>query len=235
MKKILLVSATSFEIAGVINFLEEFGSKKNFFEYIFKGDSYFPLVTGIGSMHTAFSISRYCQGKAFDIAFNLGIAGSIPNTFKLGQVVQVTQDRLADLGVETANGGFEDVYDLELEKKDNYPYQKAWINTDPLPNSRLSHARGITVNKSSGSDQTIIRMLNKYDFNVESMEGCAFLYACKMLDLKAYQIRAISNYLEPRNKENWQLNLALDNLTAEMIEILKAGFSGHPERKVSFS
>lgn len=235
MKKILLVSATSFELAGVINFLEEFGTKKSFFEYTFKSDSYFPLVTGIGSMHTAFSISRYCQGKSFDFAFNLGVAGSISKDFQLGQVVQVTHDRLADLGIETADQEFQDVFDLELEKKNNYPFQDGQIQTDLIPGSTLRSASGITVNKSSGSAVTIQQRTNKYKFEIETMEGCGFLYVCKMLDLKAYQLRAISNYVEPRNKENWKLNLALDNLTAEMVEIIKRGFDEYPERKVSLS
>ena len=33
-------------------------------------------------------------------------------------------------------------------------------------------------------------------------------------------MRAISNYVEPRNRDGWQLELAIDNLNREVINLI---------------
>lgn len=236
MKKILLVSATQFEIAGVIKYLEAQGKKQGFFNYNYNANTYSPLVTGVGSMKTALAVSRYCQNNHFDFAFNLGIAGAHKNkSLKLGEVVQVQSDQMADLGVELADGEFQDVFDLELEKKDQFPFKNGVINNDPIPGSNLTPVNGITVNTSSGTEKTITIRQKKYDFDIETMEGCAFFYASKILDMKAYQIRAISNYIEPRNRNNWQIEGALENLTKACISIIESGFDHYPIKTSSLS
>jgi futalosine hydrolase len=42
-----------------------------------------------------------------------------------------------------------------------------------------------------------------------------------MENAKYVQIRAVSNYVEPRNKENWQMGLAIKNLNEYLITLLK--------------
>jgi len=71
-----------------------------------------------------------------------------------------------------------------------------------------------------GNSQSISAIKKKYNFQIESMEGAAYLYACKMLDIKGYQIRAISNYIEDRNRENWKVEEALNNLTKTTVQLL---------------
>ena len=53
------------------------------------------------------------------------------------------------------------------------------------------------------------------------MEGAAVFYACKMNNVPCLQVRAISNYVEPRNKENWQINLAINNLNNWIINFIE--------------
>jgi futalosine hydrolase len=52
------------------------------------------------------------------------------------------------------------------------------------------------------------------------MEGAAVLYVAEMLDIPAIQIRSISNYVEPRNRENWKIKEAIENLNYQIINIL---------------
>jgi futalosine hydrolase len=217
---VLLVAASNIEIAGIIQHIEKHGRKLNFFEYHYLGHTIYPLVTGIGSMKTAFGISRYVINKSFDIAFNIGIGGALPGTFALGQVVQVINDRFADLGVEEKDQSFTDIFELGLEKENTFPFAAGSIVNHSYDKVNLATARGITVNKVHGSIASISAIKNKYKFEVESMEGAAFLYACKMLDIKGYQIRAISNYIENRNRENWKVEEALNHLTETTINIL---------------
>jgi futalosine hydrolase len=53
------------------------------------------------------------------------------------------------------------------------------------------------------------------------MEGIAFHYACKQAKIPFLQIRAISNYVTPRNKSEWEIPLAIQNLNQYLIETFK--------------
>jgi futalosine hydrolase len=44
------------------------------------------------------------------------------------------------------------------------------------------------------------------------MEGAAFAYVCAKMKVNAIQIRSISNQVEPRNRNNWNIPLAIKNL-----------------------
>jgi futalosine hydrolase len=45
------------------------------------------------------------------------------------------------------------------------------------------------------------------------MEGAAFFYAClQQQGLGFVQIRALSNYVEPRNRAAWQIPQAIEHL-----------------------
>jgi futalosine hydrolase len=54
------------------------------------------------------------------------------------------------------------------------------------------------------------------------MEGAAFLFVCENERIPYVQIRAVSNYVEKRNRDAWNIPLALSNLSLKMIEILDA-------------
>ena len=51
------------------------------------------------------------------------------------------------------------------------------------------------------------------------MEGAAVFKVCKEMKVPCIQIRSISNKVERRNKENWDLDLAISNLNMEIEKI----------------
>jgi len=215
---ILIVSATTYEIAPFIQYLEEHAEKKSFFDFKLGEHTIYPLVTGVGALTTAFALARYKGIEEVDVAINAGIAGAYHPSLKPGEVVEVVTDRFADVGVEEADGSFTDAFDLGLITADNFPYNNGWIkNTKNKYKTSLPQVIGLTVNKVNGTQESIQRIKAKYDADVETMEGAGFLYACRMADVDCNQIRAISNHVEPRNKDNWKIQLAIDNLNAELI------------------
>jgi futalosine hydrolase len=219
--KILIVSATTFEIAPLLQFLESKAEKLSFFEYKYNGIVIYPLVTGIGALNTSFGMSRYTDIQNTDVVINVGLAGSYHQSLELGTVVEVIEDRFADLGVEEKDGSFTDVFDLGLTDENQFPYEKGWIkNTKPKFETNTLKVKSLTVNKVHGSQESIAKIKSKYMADIESMEGAGFLFACRMMDVHAHQYRAISNYVEPRNKNNWQIEKAIDNLNAHLIQVL---------------
>jgi len=218
---ILLVAATTFEIASIIKELENKGTKKSFFEFEYFGHRIYPLVTGIGSMKTAFAIARICNNKEFDLAINMGIAGSLPGFHQPGVVVEVVEDCFADLGVEEQSGAFTDLFELELEDRNTTPFKNGKIYNEENISQLFNIAKGITVNTTHGSRESIKKLQSKYDFEVETMEGAAFFYACKILDIPCHQIRAISNLIEPRDRENWAIGESLASLHKAFFKLIE--------------
>jgi futalosine hydrolase len=49
------------------------------------------------------------------------------------------------------------------------------------------------------------------------MEGAAVFYVAQQEKIPALQIRAISNLVEKRNKDNWDIPLAIKNLNEWLI------------------
>jgi futalosine hydrolase len=52
------------------------------------------------------------------------------------------------------------------------------------------------------------------------MEGATFFYICSREKIPFLAVRAISNKIELRNKNNWNIPLALKNLSDKIIDVL---------------
>lgn len=220
--QVLLTAATPFEIAPTIAWLE-----KNFEQKspgcFSKGDFEVRLnVTGVGIMATTWHMASALARDKPDLVINAGIAGAIDRQLKLGDVVHIVSEQLADLGVEDAAGQFTDLFDLGMQQPDDFPFSKGQLlNPKADKADFLPKVNGITVNKVHGSFMSIQNMREKYpDAQVESMEGAAFFYACLQTGYFFVAMRAISNYVEPRNREAWDISLAIKNLNLVLVQLL---------------
>lgn len=208
--KILLVAATPFELAPTLEHLETQSKKKSFLEFHYRGLQIFPLITGVGGVRTAFAMARFSNMEHIDLAINIGVAGSFNRATSLGTVIEVKEDRFADLGVEEKDGDFTDVYEMGLAQSNDYLHSNGWIiNDSNAYESGLEQVRGISVNKVHGTQESVDQIYAKYKADIESMEGAAFFYACKHMDVHCLQVRGISNYVEARNRESWELEKAI--------------------------
>lgn len=224
VSKLLVAAATSFELVPFMDFLNTEARKKSFFVYEYNGMSIYPLVTGVGPTFTAFALSRFTDIKSIDFTINLGIAGAYSHETNLGDTFQVDRDCFGDLGVEENDGSFSDVFDLELMKPADFPFSQKWMinDTKRKMESTLPNASCLTVNCVSGTNDTIQKRRDKYKADLESMEGAAFAYACKMMQMDYLQLRSVSNHVEVRNKANWNIDLAIQNVNTELINLIKS-------------
>ena len=202
--KLLLVAATKAELNKVIEHYNLQG--KDFMNHV-KFDT---LITGVGMTATAFALGKYLDKNNYSLILNVGIAGSFDQNIPLGSLVNIATDIFSELGAEDHNN-FISIDELGFGKSNfnaSYPYQE------------LPKVKGITVNKVHGNEQSIAEIKNRYNPQTESMEGAAVFYACNMSNIPCMQIRSISNYVEPRNKENWQISLAIKNLNDWIINFI---------------
>ena len=216
-----IVAATPFEITPLNQFLNTNFTKKSntFFES--NELKIRLLITGVGLTHTAFALGKYLAKAKPDLLLNAGVAGAFNKSLSIGDVVHVISERFADLGVEEANGKFTDVHEMGLIPMDEAPFEAGFMTNRDAGNHRfLPTVHGITVHKVHGTANSIKAIESKYAADVETMEGAAVFFACLKEKVPFLEIRSISNYVEPRNKENWNLPLAIDNLNKVLIELL---------------
>lgn len=222
--KILLVAATDFEVIPLLKELPKLFKEVKPGLYQNQRDEIRVLITGVGMMHTAFALGNLLTTYQPDFVINMGIAGAFDRNLKIGEVVNVVADFPADLGVEQADGSFHDVFEMGLIEQNQAPYINGRLyNTAISGFDFLPPVHAITVNKVHGNEESIQKIQKKYKADVETMEGAAFFYACLQMQLPFIQIRSISNYVESRNKENWNIPLAIENLNrvvADVLEIL---------------
>ena len=211
--KIILVSATEFEISPLLKFLKKNSKTNNLGTVRFKKNTLDVLITGVGMTNTAFHLGK-TSTKKYDLAINVGMAGSFKKNIPLGTVVNVVSDSFADMGAEDGER-FLTLEEMGLQegkrKKEKGKRKKEeGRRLNNLPD--LLKVKGITVNTVHGNGISIKKVVKKFNPDVESMEGAAFFFACTSLGIPSVQIRAISNYVERRNKKKWKLTLAVKNL-----------------------
>jgi futalosine hydrolase len=175
----------------------------------------FILVTGVGMVATAFALGRHLATNQYDLAINLGIAGSFDRSLDLGEVVEVTTDMLAELGAED-DEAFLPIEQLgfgESAFSASTTLSGIFSQNDIAGNDMLlKQTSGITVNTVHGNEYAIRKITGRVNAQIESMEGAAFFYACRKAGLPCLQIRAVSNYVEKRNRDSWKIGLAIKNL-----------------------
>ena len=222
MKKVLIVAATTFEIQPFLDFLKHQSAQK--YNSLFGQNGYEidVTVTGVGLANTAFEMGKSLSKKQYDLAINVGVAGSFNRKILRGDVVEVLSEQYGDLGVEEADGSFTDMFEMGLIDGSQKPfYQNKLLNIKPLQLSHLKQVKGLTVQKVHGFTDSIEAILKKYKVDIETMEGAAFFQACMTEGVTFSEIRAISNYVEPRNRDNWKIAEAIENLNKTLIELFE--------------
>ncbi len=164
------------------------------------------LITGVGMTATAFALGRHLSSK-YNLVLNLGIAGSFNRALPLGSVVNINQDIFAELGAQDDNE-FIDIEELGFGRS----RYSAFNNVLSEELRQLPKVKGITVNQVHGNEVQIENIIKRLQPDTESMEGAAVLYCCEHTAIPCIQVRAISNYVERRNRESWKVGLAIKNL-----------------------
>lgn len=217
MPRFLIVSATRFEAQPL---LSHFGVQAHDDTGLFKsntpGMELCVLLTGVGMVNTAYALGRHSH-DLYDYVINMGVCGAFNRSLQIGEVVQVCEDRLSELGAED---GEEFITFENMGLGGTSVYRPHW---DAAPGliKPLKAVKAITVNTVHGHLPTIERTADRFAPDVESMEGAAFYRSCCNSHASQYvQLRAVSNYVERRDKSKWNMPLAIANLNHFMINLI---------------
>lgn len=168
------------------------------------------LHTGIGMVQAAFSLGMACAGGRPDMAVQFGIAGSYRDDLPPGSVVEVVSECFGDLGAESPEGF------LDLEAMGFPLFElKGVPQYNRLHNSRWSslhvpRTAGLTVNTVTGTEAQREARLQRWQPDVETMEGAAFFLACLRSGISFMELRGISNRAGTRDRAAWKIREAAE-------------------------
>ena len=166
------------------------------------------LITGVGMMNTTLNLANKLSDTIYDLVINMGIAGSFNSEIKIGDVVEVVEDIFSEIGFEDGDI-FSEFTNFEIK------------NTFVIEGrTNLKKVKGITVNTVHGNQNSIDEIVSRVNPDIESMEGASVFMVCNNFNVPCIQIRSISNKVEKRNTENWNLTLAIENLNATVKQLI---------------
>jgi futalosine hydrolase len=225
----LLVSATYRELeplAPLYGFSHE--TPVSGIPYPLLGTAFDLLITGPGTVATAFHTTKALTLGKYATAINVGVAGSFDADLDHGTLMLVTKDRFADMGAEVPNG-FIPGEKLPFTLLNHPPFQAGWLIPELPYHQNLPHfpaCTAVTSDTIHTTPHTIAQIVDLFQPELESMEGAAFFYTCIQMKLPCLQIRSVSNMVGPRNNANWQLDAAIESLCKFLEKFLLTYESG---------
>jgi futalosine hydrolase len=222
--KILLISATLFEIEPTVNWLRARAEREEGNVLHFGSVSLEVLFTGVGLTATAYALGhRFGSDAVPQLAVQAGVGGAIDPELSLGQVVRITSERFGDAGAEAPDGTHLSLGEIGLHPGRPFNQQEVLEIPAGLAALPFTEVAGVSVNRVNGSAAGIARLRTRFpEAQVESMEGAAFFFACLQAGVEPLQLRAISNYVEVRNREAWKMKEAISALNGTLQQLLGA-------------
>jgi futalosine hydrolase len=219
--KYLLITPTLFEIAPLMASLPVI--KQN--DITFNWGEWDILVGGTGCFPFTYNFMRYLALRA-DLPVKsllVGVAGSYNEYLQLSDLCTVREEVWCDVGAEEKDGTILGMDTLNLWHSEHSPSpesmkaKSSWHLCPELP-----AVKSITVNVAAGCHTTIQSRKSKHQPDIENMEGAAFFKICQLHSIESAQIRAVSNYVEPRDRSKWDLQGAIHSLNEKIVPLIKS-------------
>lgn len=197
---ILTAAATDFEMRA---FLEADGNAGRTFR----------LVTGIGPVETALSLSSVLhRHPEIDAVVNFGIAGAYPGSGAgLLDLCLAEREICGDLGIALEDR-IERFAETGLAVRDSFVLDAGLLRTAcrTLTQAGMACRKGVfvTVSCASGTQARAGLLGRQFQGLCENMEGAAAARVCEQFGLPCLELRCVSNIVGERDKRNWQLREA---------------------------
>lgn len=177
---------------------------------------------GVGKVNAAAAAAVMIDRYQPQLVINTGCAGAyVGSGLSIGNLVVASEEVLADDGVVVADG-WQDLRYMNLPSVD----QGGRRHYNTLPLSRhasekamqladcygvvLLRGRCATVSTCSGTRQRGEELALRWNVVAESMEGAAVAQVCLRCGVDCLEIRGISNQVEERDLEKWDIARAVE-------------------------
>jgi futalosine hydrolase len=209
---ILLCAATEFEIQSTLDWLQA----SNLQEQVNV------LITGVGLLSATYAITKQATISKPHVMLQAGLAGCFDEGIELGTTAVVLRETIGDLGVLQKNT-FTSAFDMGLLKPYEHPWKEGKLenpHTELVKAPSLVLVDSVTVNEITTNEDRVSYFKNGLGATSESMEGAALHYVGLLENIPFLQLRAFSNYVGERNKENWKMQESVSNLNIVLQELI---------------
>jgi len=184
------------------------------------------LHSGIGKVNAASAVTALLEAFRPTAVIVIGCGGAYPNSsLEIGDLALATEEVFADEGVATADG-FHPFSDLGFPLLPNqiprlesrFPVDQQLLKDAQPFFEQLAAYAGckliagplVTVSTCSGSEQIGKDLELRTGGLCENMEGAAVAQVCRLYGIPFMELRGISNRVENRDLDNWDLSGAAD-------------------------
>ena len=184
----------------------------------------FVVASGIGRTNAAAATTAAILSDGpFTWVISAGVAGALPKSnLSIGDIVVASKCMYAEEGLQ-APEGFQNITEMGLSLGN---FSGNEVPVDSWMKERLSKIGTVapiaTVATCSGTDAQAILVQERTGCICEAMEGAAVVHAANRVSAPAIEIRAISNTTGNRDAQEWNLELALQNLSKSMKKTINA-------------
>ena len=193
------------------------------------------IETGIGAVNTAQALTVALQEINPELVLQIGIGGAYLGTgLNIGDLALATEENYGDLGVITPAGWLPaDEIGIPVLSTD-----RDYYNTYPLDPALVARAQHIleqsgecvvqgpfvTVQQCTGCEDIGNELAARFNAICENMEGAAAAHICTLYTVPFLELRAISNRVEDRNKDAWDIPRAVQRVqiaAQKLVEVLR--------------
>lgn len=192
----------------------------------------------MGAVNTAHALTCLLAASTPDWVLQVGIGGAYPAAgLEAGDWVLADGEIYGDVGVRTPDGwrGADEI-GIPLLEADGpcynlWPMQAAWVRAAESclrASGPIAVGPFVTVQECSGTDalglerQALPAAVGAEGTAVcENMEGAAAAHICRLYDVPLVEVRAVSNQVEDRRREAWDIPLACRRAQAAAAVLLQ--------------
>lgn len=226
--EVLLLSATAFEqdflAAQLKDKVEQQVAGRRWQQGRLAGREVLVVESGIGAVNTAHALTCALQALQPALVLQAGVGGAYPAAgLGIGDVALASEENYGDLGVRTPAGW----QSAELIGIPVLQQEFPFFNRFPLDPAQVARAARIlldgsweggrpalrsgpfvTVQECSGLASLGEERAVRFAAVCENMEGAAAAHLCRLYRIPFLEVRGISNLVEDRRREGWNLPLA---------------------------
>ncbi len=203
---------------------------KTIFEGELHGKSIIFTHCGVGKVNAAHSTTLMLENYTVDFLILFGIGGGyIP--MKVSDIVVSESENYGEEGILTKEGWKSMVlmgFPLLKNEKEYYnTFQmdmelvKLAVKASKDRGFNASSGNFITVSQCSGTRESGEILKKRFNGICENMEGAAVAHICTLYKIPMVEMRGISNIIEDRNLNKWNIERAASNCNKAVIELIK--------------
>ena len=200
-------------------------------------------ISGVGKVNTAHALTILFVRCPVELLVLFGCGGAYRGSGgSIGDVMIATEEVYGDEGVLTEDGwsSMEEIRIPLLKRGDKTCFNSFDLEgkvleqvrriTEGISEPNIFYGRFLTVSTCSGSLKAGDELYDRFGAICENMEGAAAAHVARIYDLDMIEIRGISNLIEDRVFERWDIQRAVKSCSKVVIEVLGGLGEGKGDR-----